>query len=492
MKINKYLSVLALASLLFGATSCSDYIDIDPENSVPEEKVDYTNLDNMYMPVSGVYAKVRTGAMHWVIWPLSIVRDGDVWSGKPDDQAPLVDMGNYNYDQGFWGLNEMWNQYYGIIKVANSALESLDEYAVYATTDAQKATNRSYQGEVKFLRAYAYYRLVQAFGPVTILRSNTQTNLTRSTIEAVNKYMLEDLEYAYNNCPEVRPNEMAHIGAVSAYSAKALAAKVYLNMGRYDQVEKLTDDIINSRKFKLYEDFYQLFKIPGKLCNESLFECQCTDFGQGSGEMVDADQWFNFQGPSLQGPSISVGGWGFIGYSDEFKAWAESRNEDVRATTTFLVGGTTTPSGDFIKPQQNSIRTNCWNGKAYTPTNQMTEGRTKYGSNNNIRVLRYADVLLMNAEAKVKLGKNGDEPFNEVRRRAHMPELTNVTFDQILDERRMELCCEWGERYNDLIRTGKAAEVLGPKGWTVEKTYYPLPLDQITDNADLKNDPIDE
>lgn len=492
MKINKYLSVLALASLLFGATSCSDYIDIDPENSVPEEKVDYTNLDNMYMPVSGVYAKVRTGAMHWVIWPLSIVRDGDVWSGKPDDQAPLVDMGNYNYDQGFWGLNEMWNQYYGIIKVANSALESLDEYAVYATTDAQKATNRSYQGEVKFLRAYAYYRLVQAFGPVTILRSNTQTNLTRSTIEAVNKYMLEDLEYAYNNCPEVRPNEMAHIGAVTAYSAKALAAKVYLNMGQYDQVEKLTDDIINSRKFELYGDFYQLFKIPGKLCDESLFECQCTDFGQGSGEMVDADQWFNFQGPSLQGPSISVGGWGFIGYSDEFKAWAESRNEDVRATTTFLVGGTTTPSGDFIKPQQNSIRTNCWNGKAYTPTNQMTEGRTKYGSNNNIRVLRYADVLLMNAEAKVKLGKNGDEPFNEVRRRAHMPELTNVTFDQILDERRMELCCEWGERYNDLIRTGKAAEVLGPKGWTVEKTYYPLPLDQITDNADLKNDPIDE
>ena len=490
MKINKYLSVLALASLLFGAPSCSDYIDIDPENSVPEEKVDYTNLDNMYMPVSGVYAKVRTGAMHWVIWPLSIVRDGDVWSGKPDDQAPLVDMGKYNYDQGFWGLNEMWNQYYGIIKVANSALESLDEYAVYATTDAQKATNRSYQGEVKFLRAYAYYRLVQAFGPVTILRSNTQTNLTRSTIEAVNKYMLEDLEYAYNNCPEVRPNEMAHIGAVSAYTAKALAAKVYLNMGQYDQVEKLTDDIINSRKFELYGDFYQLFKIPGKLCDESLFECQCTDFGQGSGEMVDADQWFNFQGPSLQGPSISVGGWGFIGYSDEFKAWAESRNEDVRATTTFLVGGTTTPSGDFIKPQQNSIRTNCWNGKAYTPTNQMTEGRTKYGSNNNIRVLRYADVLLMNAEAKVKLGKNGDEPFNEVRRRAHMPELTNVTFDQILDERRMELCCEWGERYNDLIRTGKAAEVLGPKGWTVEKTYYPLPLDQITDNADLKNDPI--
>ena len=141
MKINKYLSVLALASLLFGATSCSDYIDIDPENSVPEEKVDYTNLDNMYMPVSGVYAKVRTGAMHWVIWPLSTVRDGDIWSGKPDDQAQLVDFGNFNYsDNSFWGLNEMWNQYYGIIKVANSALESLDSYAANATTHKKLPT----------------------------------------------------------------------------------------------------------------------------------------------------------------------------------------------------------------------------------------------------------------------------------------------------------------------------------------------------------------
>lgn len=318
MKINKYLSVLALASLLFGATSCSDYIDIDPENSVPEEKVDYTNLDNMYMPVSGVYAKVRTGAMHWVIWPLSTVRDGDIWSGKPDDQAQLVDFGNFNYsDNSFWGLNEMWNQYYGIIKVANSALESLDSYAANATTDAQKTTNRSYQGEVKFLRAYAYYRLVQAFGPVTILRDNTQTNLTRSTVAAVNRYMLEDLNYAIQNCPKVRPNEMAHIGAVSAYSAEALAAKVYLKMGQYDKVEELTDDIINSRKFELYGDFYQLFKIPGKLCDESLFECQCTDFGQGSGELVDVDQWFNFQGPSIsglssQGQQISSSGWGWL------------------------------------------------------------------------------------------------------------------------------------------------------------------------------------
>ena len=96
----------------------------------------------------------------------------------------------------------------------------------------------------------------------------------------------------------------------------------------------------------------------------------------------------------------------------------------------------------------------------------------------------------MNAEAKVKLGKNGDAPFNEVRRRAHMPELTNVTFDQIIDERRMELCCEWGERYNDLVRTGKAATEL--KGWSKEKALLPLPFNQKTATPDLLKDPKDE
>ena len=173
-----------------------------------------------------------------------------------------------------------------------------------------------------------------------------------------------------------------------------------------------------------------------------------------------------------------------------FRDWAYGRGETVRATTSFLMADSTTPSGDYIKPQDNPAKTDCWNGKVYTPSNQLTPGRTKYGSNNNIRVLRYADVLLMNAEAKVKLGKNGDAPFNEVRRRAHMPELTNVTFDQVIDERRMELCCEWGERYNDLVRTGKAATEL--KGWSKEKALMPLPFNQTSTIPDLLKDPKDE
>lgn len=483
--------------MLLGMASCN-YLDKEPENTLPASDVDYTNISNMYEPVSGAYAKLRTGGMHWVIWGLTIVRDDDVWSGRVDDQATLVDYGErYNYDNSFWALNEFWNQYYGMVKVCNSALLALDNYAANITSTSDKATYNSYCGEVRFLRAYAYYRLVEAFGPVTILRTNDQTNMQRSSIDLVQKYMLEDLQFAMDNLPKVRPNEMAHIGAVSAYSAEMLAAKIHLNRAEYSDVETLTNDIINSGKFELYSDFYELFKIPGKLCNESLFECQTTDFGNSSGELVDADQWFPFQGPANDG---NISGWGFIGLTKNFQNWAAARGETVRATTSFLHANSTTPSGDSIRPQGNTTATDCWNGKAYTPLKELTPGQTKYGCNNNIRIFRYAEVLLMNAEAKVRLGKSGDEPFNKVRVRAKMPTITGVTVDQILDERRMELCCEWGARYQDLIRTGKAASVLTSAGgsqfgattWTTDKTYYPVPYNQLSISPDLALDPLTE
>ena len=309
----------------------------------------------------------------------------------------------------------------------------------------------------------------------------------------VYEYALIDLDYAMKNTPKVRPNQMEHVGAFSGYTAQALAAKIYLQLGNYQQVKTLTDEMINSGLFQLYPDYYQMWKIPGRLCNESLAECQVTDFGLGSGDYIGVDQFFNCAGPTISNDNTvlkSTGGWNFGGYFDSFYNWAIDRGETVRATTSFLVGGTTTPSGDLVKPTGNPNNTNIWNGKWYLPLDQFTEGRTTYGSNNNVRILRYADILLMNAEAKVRLGENGDTPFNLVRKRANMPELTNVTVDQIIDERRMELCCEWGERYADLVRTGKAASVLGPNGWTADKTYFPIPQTQLDLAPDLLNEPF--
>lgn len=487
MKNIKYIICASLTAL--SMASCSGYLNKLPENQVDEQKIDYTKTANMYEPVSGVYAKLANRGSHWMVWGETIIRDDDVSTGRTDDQAGLVSIDQtYSYDAGFWGLNESWMAYYDVIKVANAALTSLNGYDQYVTTDADRKNYTEYCGEVKFLRAYCYYRLVQLFGPVTLLKDNTQTDMTRSTVNAVYKYALSDLDDAIAALPRIRPNEQTHIGAVTAFSAEMLEAKIYMNEGNYQKVKDLTGDIISSGKFSLYSDFYQLFKIPGKLCNESLFEFQYTDFGNGSGNIVEPDSWFAFQGPENDG---NISGWGFISPTKAFRTWAEERGETVRATTTFLMAGETTPSGDFIRQPNSPTAPDCFNGKAYTPSNQLTAGRTDYGANNNIRVFRYADVLLMNAEATVRLGGNGDSPFNLVRDRAKMPELQNVTLNQILDERRMEFAMEWGERFNDLVRSGNAISVLGSTGYTADKQYYPVPSSQIDISPSLNNTPKD-
>jgi len=485
----KLLKLLYLLPATLFLSSCSGYLDKLPENTVAESTVDYTDMSNLYEPVSGVYAKIRTDAAHWVIWGATIVRDDDVAIGKTGDQTYLdaIDQ-KYGYDAAFWGLNVAWNNYYSVIEVANGALKSLDSYAANMTSSTDKANYLSYCGEVRFLRAYAYYRLVQLFGPVTILRSNDQSNMTRTTVESVYNYALEDLQYAYENLPKIRPNEMTHKGAVTAYTAEMLMAKIYLNEANYSKVQSLTQDIIDSNKFSLYSDYYELFKIPGKLCDESLFEYQSTDFGNGSGDAVDLGAWFSFQGPMNTG---FISGWGFISPTKDFINWAIARGETVRANTTFLYTGQNTPSGDWINAATGNNPT-CYNGKAYLPSSELTSGRTDYGCNNNARVFRYADVLLMNAEAKIRNGVNGDDMINLVRERAKMPDFKNTTLNNVLDERRMELGVEWGERFNDLVRTGQAVTVLGSLGYTADKQYYDIPNAAIDISPELANDPVSE
>ena len=111
--------------VLGGATACTDFIEIDPENKVPEQGVDFTNKNNMYQPVVGAYSKVRTQGMHWCNALLMFTRDGDVWSGRTDDQGDAVAFGRkFNYNNSFWALNQVWMNFYDIIRITNAAKAS--------------------------------------------------------------------------------------------------------------------------------------------------------------------------------------------------------------------------------------------------------------------------------------------------------------------------------------------------------------------------------
>lgn len=497
MKTLKHIITGAALSLAMAVSfSSCDYLDIVPEVKVPEKGVDFTNTDEMYQPVSGVYGILRTAGCHWTVNLLTVIRDGDVWSGRYDDQAEMVSIGcSYVYNNAHWAFNNQWFNYYTIIRIATEALGSLDQYAQSITDEAGMKRYRSYCAEVRIIRAWAYYRLVQDFGDVTILRDPNQKNLRRSDKRLVYKYMLdEDLDYAWKYGERLRPNEMEHVGAYTAYTARMLAAKVYLELGDYAKVEECTNDIINSGKFHLYPDFYQMFKVPGKLCDEKLMEVQCTDFGQGSGDEADAAHFFILGGPGIMSilDARRVSGWGFVGFTDSFLNWMKARGEKVRATTSVIYGGQLTPDRDLVDRATNAQNTNNWNGKWYLPINQITVGRYNYGGANNICMMRYAEVLLMNAEALIRQGKDGDTPFNEVRTRAQMPTIEGVTLDDVLDERRMELCCEWGIRYSDILRCGLAEKLLGPNGWAPDRAYYPLPAEQLNIAPDLELPPYTE
>lgn len=112
MKIIKNTIILAAAALMMGAvSSCSDYLDKTPEGKVPDTQVDYANLDNMYQPVSGMYARFRKSALHWVIWEITTIRDQDVFSGQWNG-SDYYNLSEYKYNDSFWGFNEIWMQYY--------------------------------------------------------------------------------------------------------------------------------------------------------------------------------------------------------------------------------------------------------------------------------------------------------------------------------------------------------------------------------------------
>ncbi len=501
MNFKKTLSYVLPAAMLFALPSCSDFIEIDAENTLDVAAVDYTNINDMYKPVVGAYAQQRGQGIHWANAMMWMGRDDDMSSGRPDDQGDALKFGypgGYTNPNAFWGVNNLWVTMYNIIVACNSNLDALDEYGKNCASGSADYKNYlQYQGEIKTVRAWAYYHLVTSFGPCVIYASSDQTGFRRSTVDKVCDYVINDLKEAAANMEAKRPNQMAHAGAYTKYSAEALAARFALVKGDYATVESLTDDIINNGGFELYDDYYNLFKIPGKLCDESLMEVQVTDFGNPSGDYIGVDQWFNFRGGSLslfdaEGNKLKgIGGWTFMRYNPKFLQFMEDRGETIRKETSLLVAGETTREGWTVNGEldRNAEIARIYDGKAYLPFDQMTEGNTDYGRNNNVRLLRYAEVLLMNAEAKVRNGKSGDAPFNQVRTRAKMPTLSGVTVDQILDERRVELCAEWGLRYTDLCRTGKAESVLGKYGWTKNAEFIPVPGNQITLTPELAEDP---
>lgn len=492
----KYFAVVIGASFM---VSCMEVLDEPLENEFLVEGTDYSQSGNMQLMLYGAYADLY--AFQWETFPIISVRGDDV--NAAGDQVPLIETDEFRYDRNFWMYNSTWLNLYTDILHWHGAMEEIQKYQ---EAGANEAHAQQYIAEIKVMIGYELMHLARLWGAVLIPQESQPSHLFNvevSSYEEVMQHISQQMDEAIPFLPNVHPNQRSDVrGGITRYTALAVKAMVNLEIGNYPAVAEATGEIIGSNQFSLEPDYYQLFKIPGKLNNENLLEFQYSDFGQASGT-VTRYLW-NFFGPALWEPAVSGagGGWGFWEPSVKYIKFMLDRGEEERLKTTVLFTpegiaelrsdpnyanlpgwvSNVSPDGDVFNSHP---RYNFLSGKHYLPSTQLTPGRFTYGENKNFTVIRYAEILLMHAEALVSGASSAEmtaeQAVNTVRSRAGLSPLTGVTLDDVLNEKYAEFGMEWGVRFYDLVRHGRTDELnYGGRNFQPEiHRFLPYPLEQM-------------
>ncbi|WP_282115710.1 RagB/SusD family nutrient uptake outer membrane protein [Cellulophaga baltica] len=509
IKTNKILGLFALLAMVI--SSCSDELDQPQLNNNFAGGTDFSKTDDMIFSLIGVYQSV--GDRGWE-QPLVVSTRGDDVNAAGDQQG-LKNQDRYSYDNSFFGSRTLWETYYGDIIAAHTGMEQIARYQEFADEDGVALANQ-YIAEAKVLRAILLFQLSQVYGSVFIPESSNLNDFADVTSvpskDEVMQHLSDQMDEAIPFLLNLRPNERTDLpGGVTKYTALQIKALANQELKNYQAVAEATGEIISSGKFNLMDDYYELFKTPGKLSNETLYEFQYSDFNSGTGERVG--HLYAPYGPNGWTPSVAgaSAGWGFFEPSMKYVKFMLDRGETNRLETTVLFTqkgidsiiststyteatlpsfvSSTTRDGDNLTDNARAIFAS---GKHYLPTNQLIPGRVEYGSNKNYIVYRYAETLLMYAEA-ITQGANqtsisADEAINLVRARASMPPVSGVTLDQIVDEKYAELAMEWGKRFFDMVRLGRNDELsYEGRTFTPDKAFVTYHQNQIDEFPILGN-----
>ncbi len=507
---NYILTLLAISFLFI--SGCEDFLDKAIEGQIPLEEIDYTDESKMYEPVSGVYARANANNLHhWANQCMLNFRSDFIFKGAhANDQPVMEDIQDFRYEsmRDAWFVNNLWVAHFGLIRDADAALEELERFAEHAS---DQNLVRQYKAEVRFFRALAYWRMARIYGDIPYYDKLTVAGALRRAprMEAL-EYVRKELNDMVNHLPEQHPANLQRKGGVTKWAAFMLLAKVAADMHDYQTMLTASQAIVESGVFSLYPDFYNLFKRPGEFSVENIFEMNHTDFGSASGNTSWIDQYYVAHGIKQQGGTRYDGGsfnsgWGFSMPAQKYIDFMEERGEGIRLETSIIYPNTTTIDGDSIGriPADLQALLDRYNDegrgaaeafwfKNYLPYNQQTPGRYQYGGFNNVRIFRYAEALLLYAEALIHVNGPGagDTYINQVRDRAGMPPISGATIDDILDERAAELEFEWGaDRFFDLVRLDRTGE-LGPNFVKGEHEFYPIPTVQIDLQPGLAEPPV--
>lgn len=470
--------------------SCSKFLDFRPEATLPSTGTDYSKSENIFSSVSAAYASLRGGHSFNYICLFEITSD-DADKGSTESDSPEAkEMDNFTFTPSNGLINSVWVEFYNMASAANFAIEQMPKFEEQMNTDSDREYTRQCAGEARIIRAYAYFNLVRCFGRVPLIdrtmTSDELASVKQSSVEDVYDFIYEDLDYAIENVPA--SYDASWSGRFTKYTAMALKAKAALYRGDWEECAKQCDAVMASGRFSLLPSFREVFSVGGENSKESLMEVQSSTLGQSTGSAPYIEYAY-VQGPRNNTPS-NMQGWGFNVPSDALISFLKDRGETVRMSATLLYSGTTTPEGDYISEKCTNP---VYNGKVYTPSSYNKWSYNGYGFDHNVRLLRYSDVLLMFAEARLngavsgtESGRTADDALNEVRSRAGLPSVS-ATLESVYDERRAEFALE-ENRFFDLVRTGRAPAVLGPLGFkTGRNEVFPVPSAQIQLNNNLEH-----
>lgn len=472
--INKF--ILSI-SLIFLFTGCDDYVDYEASEN-------YQIVADDYFKKSADYEAALVGVYDVLQWTLynfmigEIASDNSLCGGESaSDVLGLQQIDDMLHNPVNDQLSRIWQYMYEGVNRANYMIENKD------LIDFPRKDEM--YGEVHFLRAFFYFELVKIYGDVPLFTngrltagdSGTLTRMPKSEVYAV-------IESDLNSAISALPAQKSTDGRATSFTAHALLGKVYLYQEKYAEAANILEPLIGL--YTLPSDPASVFLVSGENGPESVFEIQHSKESNGWnwGWMPQSTEG-NFgvihhgiRGYS--GPTYSSG-WSFNVPTDEFhKAF---RTDDKRRDASILdiIKWADDNQADF---QEGYEHTGYFNNK-YIPRQGYSKNTTELNYENNYRYIRYADVLLMAAEANNLSGNDvkARDYLNRVRTRAYGNSSQDSSASgtaltqEIWDERRLEFAGE-GHRFFDLVRTGQAADKIS--GFVEGKhEVFPIPQTEI-------------
>ncbi|MFB9053213.1 RagB/SusD family nutrient uptake outer membrane protein [Formosa undariae] len=467
MKNNiKHIQILFSIGLLLITVSCSeDYLNVDSRDQLEQDDTETVTPKEM---VNGAYGMLT----EWD-YAFSYLGITEIISDNADKGSSSTDSGSdkdvldaLTFTSSAGSVLGMWQNWYKSVNRASIAIEYAENYGL---------TDENYKdrlvGEAKFLRALNYFWLVRSFGAIPLQDVDL---VERQPVADVYAYIEADLLDAITKLPLKSEYDSADLGRATKGASQALLSKVYLYEKEWQKAYDMADNVINSGEYGLHANYEELWRASTENGIESIFEVQA----RGESVAHGVQQYSQTQGAR----GADGWGWGYNIPSETLVKAYEAEGDTVRMNASIIFEGETLWDGREVFEVENPR----YNEKAYSSASAGADDGDK-----NIRILRYAEILLIKSEAAKELGGDAATPLNLVRNRVGLASIASPTLEQIWNERHLELAMEH-DRWFDIVRTGQAKEAMAADGKTFvvgKHELFPIPYNQLVQTPEMEQNP---